>query len=124
MWGSVRAVIADYNTEGWDALVRTSFHPVCNKDIGIPGSTIVSIAAKDNFFSVGRKHGECIKTFVPAYFLKIGSITIYRIEVEWETPFIFMIGCKYDPFAIGHKCRSPVSLSKPGDLSGIFPIRI
>ena len=56
-----------------------SFHPVCNKNIRIPRAAVISIAAEDQLFTVGAKHGECIKTVVMADLFEPASIAIDRI---------------------------------------------
>src|SRR5437867_608643 len=75
-------------------------------------TAIVAVRGEHYFFPVMTKHGECIKTFVTAYLLQASPIKVYKIHVERETTFVFMITTKNNMLSIGRKIRCPVSLTK------------
>ena len=64
-------------------------------------TTIVTVTAEYNFFTIGAEHGKSIKTIVAAYFLQVGSVFVNRIQIKREAAFIFLVRSKYDPFAVG-----------------------
>src|SRR6266496_2039532 len=92
------------------------FNPICYKYIGISCAAIITVAAPNDLFTIGREHGKSIKDITVSYLRKIASIFIDHIKIKRKPSFVFMIGRKDDPFAIRKISRGPVSLPIMRDL--------
>jgi len=55
------------------------FCPISNKHVCISCAPVISIAAEDQFFTIGAEHGESIKAIIMADLFQTGSISIDRI---------------------------------------------
>ena len=73
-------------------------------------AAIIAVAAENKFLSIRAKHGECIKTFIPADLLHVLSFQVGEVHIKREASFIFVITAKDYVFSIRRKIRCPVSL--------------
>ena len=69
-------------------------HPICYKNIGIPGAAVVTVTAKNNFFTIGAEHGESVKAFIPGNFLLVTAIGIGQVHIEGEPTLVFVVAAE------------------------------
>ena len=56
--------------------------------------------------------------------LQAGAIEVDKVEVEWESTLVFVVGSKDQFLAIWCECRCPVGLAEVGYLVGVAAIGI
>src|SRR5712664_2992973 len=91
-------------------------HPIRYKYIGVMAATVITIAAEHDLSAIRRKHGESIKTLIPAYLFQSLSIYAGNIHIEREAPGIFLVAAKNNMLSIGQKIRRPIGLAIVCDL--------
>lgn len=100
------------------------FHPVCNKNVRIPASAIVPVAAEYYPFTVWTEHGECIKSLVPGNFFHPGTVQVTTVHIKGEPTIVFMITAENEMVSVGCEIGCPVSLFQAGDLPCIRSVHI
>ena len=95
--------------------LRMLIDPVRYKNINIPRTAIVAVAAENDLLSVRTEHRKGIEAFIMTDLFDVLSIKVAQIHVERETSFIFMIAAEDDVLSVGREIRSPVGLFQEGD---------
>ena len=85
--------------------------PVRYENIGVVCASVISIAAKNDFFPIGTEHGKGIKGLIVRDLLDIGSILVHDIHIKGITPGIFVVAAENNS-SIRQKIRCPVGLAQ------------
>ena len=95
---------------------RTLIHPFGEHEVGGACAPIVPVAAEDQVFPIGGKHGKGIENGFCGDLLYAGTVLVDHVDLEIITAAAFVVGAEQDLFAGGVVKRSPIGLAQVCDL--------